>query len=146
VLQNEGMLQTANVILLSPDYKLILQLRDDRPGISCPGQITAFGGTCEKNETPLEAAKREMKEELGLDLQDGDLTFWKVYRKTLAKHGEDSEVNLFALNYPLRPEELTVYEGQGYVLVSADDDFADIKLTRAAQDFVRDFFKEHPRL
>lgn len=138
------MLKTANVIILTPDGKVILQLRDDKPGISCPGQITAFGGSCEKNEEPLQAAKREMKEELGLDLQDKDLTFWKAYRKTVMEHGEDSLVNLFILNYPLQAKEITVFEGQGYFLVSPDDDFNSINFTPAARHFISDFFKEFP--
>ena len=139
------MIQTANVMLLTDDGKLILQLRDDKPGISCPGQITAFGGMCESNEIPLETAKREMQEELGLRLNDDDLTPWTVFRKTMAEHGEDSFVNLFVLGHSLRPEELTVYEGQGYFLVSPDDDLDKINFTPAARQFVAQFFKEYPR-
>jgi 8-oxo-dGTP diphosphatase len=137
------MIRTANVILHTSNGQLILQQRDDKPGISNPGEITAFGGSCGPQEEPLQAAKREMQEELGLNLQDSELEFWKIYRKTMDKHGEDAEVNLFILERPLNPEELTVYEGQGYCLVAPGDDLDRLKLTTAARDFVAEYFQTY---
>lgn len=137
------MIRVANVLMLSPGGELILQQRDNKPGISNPGRITAFGGGCDEGEEPLHAAKREMQEELGLDLQDSDLTFWKTYRKTMAEHGEDAEVYLFILNHRLRPQDLTVHEGQGYFLVSAGDNLDRVNFSTAARQFVQDFLKEY---
>ena len=42
---------------------LLLQLRDDIPGILAPGKIGLFGGHCEDNETGLDCAVREIAEE-----------------------------------------------------------------------------------
>ena len=56
-------IQTANVILRLYD-KYILQLRDDRPDIAAHGQWSLFGGGINLGETPMEAVKREIFEEL----------------------------------------------------------------------------------
>lgn len=44
--------------------KYVLQLRDNKPGIAACGQWSLFGGEINPGETPLEAMKREIFEEL----------------------------------------------------------------------------------
>lgn len=46
----------AEVILVRNDGAIILQVRDDKPGIANPGLIATFGGHIEKDEEPLGAA------------------------------------------------------------------------------------------
>lgn len=46
--------------------KYILQLRDDRPDIADSGKWSLFGGRINVGETPLEAIKREIFEELSI--------------------------------------------------------------------------------
>jgi len=50
----------AEIILIRTDEALILQHRDDKPGITNPGFITSFGGGVEPGETPAQAALREI--------------------------------------------------------------------------------------
>lgn len=52
--------------LLIEDHegKILLQLRDDQPTIPYPNCWGTFGGQVELNETPDEAIRREIKEEL----------------------------------------------------------------------------------
>jgi len=52
------------VIVLNERREILLQLRDDRPGLVGAGKWGLFGGTQESGETPLAAIKRELKEEL----------------------------------------------------------------------------------
>lgn len=59
------MIETAHAILLLGD-KCVLQLRDERPDISSPGQWSLFGGKIEPGERPPEAMIRELREELGI--------------------------------------------------------------------------------
>lgn len=50
-------------ILIDTGGNLLLQQRDDIPGILQPGKIGLFGGHCENNETNLQCAVREIAEE-----------------------------------------------------------------------------------
>ena len=56
-------IQSAHAILFFQD-KYILQLRDNKPTIAAPGEWSLFGGMKKTSETPLEAIKREIQEEL----------------------------------------------------------------------------------
>lgn len=47
---------------------VLLQLRDDKPGIYYPGLWSIPGGAVEANETPVQAAMRELEEETGYKL------------------------------------------------------------------------------
>jgi len=65
----EPKVETAHAILRLQD-KYILQLRDDSPKIASCGQWSLFGGKIESGETPLEAIKRELFEELSIRLNE----------------------------------------------------------------------------
>jgi len=55
-----------NYFLIRPDRKILIQRRDNIPGIRCPGMIAVPGGMIEKGENPFEALMREIKEETGI--------------------------------------------------------------------------------
>ncbi len=55
-------------LLLVYDKRLLLILRDDNPDIFCPCRWATPGGGIEEGEHPMQAAYREMKEELGNEL------------------------------------------------------------------------------
>jgi 8-oxo-dGTP pyrophosphatase MutT (NUDIX family) len=55
----------AGVVLLRSDGAALLQHRDEKPGISAPGQWVFPGGHCEPGEEVFEAARRECWEETG---------------------------------------------------------------------------------
>ncbi|WP_432511555.1 NUDIX hydrolase [Kineococcus sp. SYSU DK001] len=56
------------VIVLNPRGEVLLQLRDDVPGIPYPGRWCLPGGHLEDGEEPAAAAVRELREEMSLDL------------------------------------------------------------------------------
>lgn len=53
-------------VLVDTQGRLLLQRRDDIPGILYPGLIGLFGGHREEGETLLACAVREITEEIGL--------------------------------------------------------------------------------
>lgn len=57
-------------IIRLDDGRFLMQLRDDKPGIFYPDHWGLFGGAVEPGETPEEALRREIREELGFDLTE----------------------------------------------------------------------------
>lgn len=55
------------LVLLNGDYHIILTKRSRKLRFH-PGQISFPGGFIEKGETPVDAAKRELKEEIGANV------------------------------------------------------------------------------
>ena len=56
--------QIAVGLLVAADGRILLQLRDNKPGIASAGRWGFFGGHIEPGERPSEAFLREMQEEL----------------------------------------------------------------------------------
>ncbi|GAB3472128.1 NUDIX domain-containing protein [Kineococcus endophyticus] len=61
------------VILLDPQDRVLLQLRDDTPGIPYPGTWCLPGGHLEEDEDPVAAAVRELREEMSLEIASSAL-------------------------------------------------------------------------
>ena len=61
----------AAIIRGEPDGYL-MQLRDSRPDIWYPGCWGLFGGGVDPGETPIEALKRELREELELEIESAE--------------------------------------------------------------------------
>jgi len=101
-------------VILHREGKVLLQHRDDDPGIRFPGWWSLFSGHVEDGETPEEGARREIEEELGLVLE-GPLR--------LAYHGTDEtrERFIYEAELAVPPEALTLREGQGMALVARED-------------------------
>ena len=59
----------AGLILLE-DGRYLLQKRDPLPDIFFPDHWGLFGGAVEESESDMEALRRELREELGLTVQD----------------------------------------------------------------------------
>ena len=58
-------IQSTHVILIL-DGNYILQLRDNKPDIASAGQWSLFGGEVKTGETPEQAIRREVSEELSI--------------------------------------------------------------------------------
>ena len=86
-------------ILVTEDGRYLVQLRDDIPGVWYPGHWGLFGGSVDPGETEIAALRRELREELELDM---------------------GEARLFVgFNFDLRPAGLSQYYRNYYeVLVS----------------------------
>jgi 8-oxo-dGTP pyrophosphatase MutT (NUDIX family) len=53
------------IAILHQNNTFLMQLRDDIPGIAFPGHWGFFGGHLDPGETPAEAVRRELLEEIG---------------------------------------------------------------------------------
>jgi 8-oxo-dGTP pyrophosphatase MutT (NUDIX family) len=59
-------------IIVTPEGGYLLQLRDDIPRIFYPGYWGCFGGALSDAETPFEALRRELAEELEFSPESGE--------------------------------------------------------------------------
>ena len=59
---------SAGVILVDAAGRVLMQLRDDNPSIMFPGHWGLTGGAAAPGETPEQTARREVREETGVDL------------------------------------------------------------------------------
>ncbi len=89
----EGSVFTSVAAILTVGHGYALQLRDCDPSIAFPGHWGFFGGEVEAGETPVKAIGREIREELGLDLNAWQ-ELWEVpYLSELG--GQPSRVVIF---------------------------------------------------
>lgn len=99
-------------VLVNPQGEILLQQRDEKPGIAYPGHWTIFGGAVEDDDDSLDTAvMREMWEELELDLP---LRHWHSYTCPVRSiPGElDVIVNVYVGEIDCPLDTLTLREGQ----------------------------------
>jgi 8-oxo-dGTP diphosphatase len=128
------------VILYTDDGRVLLQQRDDKPTIPYPGCWTFFGGALEAGETPDEAIRRELLEELNLEQP---LTFWYDYEcpvRTIP--GEVVTRNFMYVGRLTRSlDSLVLLEGQAMKLFTAEEAQAH-ELAYAQSPILRKFFTD----
>jgi ADP-ribose pyrophosphatase YjhB (NUDIX family) len=131
------------VMLYNEHGEVLLQQRDDKPGLRHAGQWTLFGGSVEDGETFDEAIRRELIEELALELS---LTFWMEYEcpaRTI--QGQVVTYNHVYVGRMRRDlSDLRLYEGQAMAYFNRE---AAEKLTLAFEQswIVEHFFRERPQ-
>jgi 8-oxo-dGTP pyrophosphatase MutT (NUDIX family) len=106
------MLEVA-LAIVEQEGKWLLQLRDDLDWIVAPGCWGLFGGHLEPGETPEEALRRELLEEIRWEA--GPLSYW------FADQTPQRLAHFFlaSLGEPL--ERLRLQEGQDFLLADLDD-------------------------
>jgi 8-oxo-dGTP diphosphatase len=111
-------------LLVAEDGRLLLQHRDDRPGVAGAGLWGLFGGHLEPGEDPARAFLREIEEELGWRPKHFEHYLRRVVpalpRAEDRGYGARVVSHVFAAHLDVAPETLTLGEGQGMGLFAPD--------------------------
>jgi len=93
------------ILLLNSNNEVLLLLRDDKVDIPFPNMWDIPGGKVEENETPAEAIRREMMEEMSIkDL--GEIQLFKIITS------ENITDHIFWKRLDLNPAKIDLMEGQ----------------------------------
>jgi 8-oxo-dGTP diphosphatase len=87
-----------------------LQHRDNRPDVASPGFWALFGGGVDGHETPLAAIRREIREELALDVTEWH-ELWRV-RHYVPLRDADVLLHIFAADVTDMWARHVLHEGQ----------------------------------
>lgn len=103
---------SAHVLFVDPAGRVLLRLRDERPGLPYPGLWDLVGGAVEHHETIAEAARREVLEEIGVEVTG--LEYFGEY----PENGVDNNAFVAQLSVPLA--DLVLTEGQRLCYATAE--------------------------
>ncbi len=100
-----------SALLIDQQGKLVIQLRDNKPGLLFPAHWATLGGAIEKGETPDDAMRRELEEEIE---PAPPVTFWCYFEHSYRVHGEKRMVanHVYVGQLPCALEDIKLYEGQ----------------------------------
>jgi 8-oxo-dGTP diphosphatase len=129
------MKKIAAIILENDKGKLLLALRDNKPGIPFPNHWDLIGGHVEEGETPEEALVREVKEELDIDLKE--FSFYKKY-ECLTDDAYENIKYIYTgkINIPI--EEVTLLEGERPQYFSPEE-IPDLKFANIIKSIIMDY-------
>ena len=127
----------AGVILITNDKKVLLQYRDKNTRWN-RDSWSEFGGQIERGETPEKAIRRELKEELGIELTN--LKFFKKYKLQRKKGIYEQFVFTALLNYPLDKLKKQQKEGGDLALFTREE-IKNLKMADYTREILEDFFK-----
>jgi 8-oxo-dGTP pyrophosphatase MutT (NUDIX family) len=134
---------SAGVILVDPLGRVLLQLRDDDPAIMFPGHWGITGGAAHPGEAPEQAARREVAEETGIELDRFEP--FRAYYGPAASRGRGArngpEHALYLFHAPCRTPAAEMVCGEGRELrFFAPAELEPLDLAYNHREVLADFF------
>jgi len=111
----------ADAIIVTDTGRYLMKRRDDLPWLVFPNQWSLFGGGIEPGETPEDALRREVEEELGF--RAGAVEFFTEWRLTLP-FPEPWAVHVYYYVVPVSETDVkkfTLLEGAEMALFRAEE-------------------------
>ena len=128
----------AAAILVNGEGQVLLQLRDDIPTIRYPGYWSMPGGVLESGETPEEAIRRELLEEISYAAHEVER-----YGRILDAYRNLIHIFLVRVNVPF--EELVLGEGRA-ISYFGQEELAGLPITPHALEVLAYYFSEAGRV
>ena len=120
-------------LLVDTNGKLIAQQRDDKPEITNPGMVSLFGGTSHEGESPIETLRRELQEELELEVSSNNLLLQTVKHE----NGTNVACSIYIVT-GVDAEKLELHEGAGFA-VGTPEDLLSRPVTAVTQQVIEAF-------
>lgn len=118
--------------------------RDNKDWIPFPNMLDLLGGNVEEDETPEEAAVREMAEEL-IDLRTSQAYVLEQYTLLLRYiDAWNCEQSIFVCNVDINLSDLQLLEGKELVWVSRQEIETGLKMAFEFEGVLQQFFTERP--
>jgi 8-oxo-dGTP pyrophosphatase MutT (NUDIX family)/predicted GNAT family N-acyltransferase len=129
-------------ILVTPDGKLVAQLRDDKPGLPYPNCWATLGGGIEPGEDPDKAMQRELIEEIGFS---PPMHFWRVFELDFPIFGVPAGSQVYAYIGQLDCDlaAINLHEGQRLAAIGPDD-VAAMQFAYGLDAVYAEFFRQRP--
>lgn len=132
---------SAGVILVDAQGRVLMQLRDSDPAIMFPDHWGITGGAAKTGETPEDTARREVREETGLDL--GEMEPFRAYYNTERTPGgrarAEYELYLYHALCVTPADELVCGEGRE-LRFFAEEDLEQVPVAYNHREVLADFF------
>lgn len=119
----------AAAIIVVEDGRYLLQLRDSRPDIWFPDHWGLFGGAIDPGESAESALARELREEIGLEVQTLRYFTTLRYDMSFANAGEIARVYYEVEATIAETDRLELREGRQMGLFSANQIANELRLT-----------------
>ena len=123
-------------LLVDTNGKLIAQQRDDKPGITNPGMVSLFGGTSHEGESPIETLRRELEEELELEVNSNNLLLQTIKHE----NGTNVACSIYIVT-GVDAEKLKLHEGAGFA-VGTPEDLLSRSVTGVTQQAIEAFMAQ----
>lgn len=129
-------IEFASAVLIDIRGRLILQQRDNIPGIYLPGRIGLFGGHREDSESFLRCVVREIQEEIGYFVAPDRFRYLASYAGFVDSDGDTAYGQIFvADNIP--SDRLHVTEGSLLIVCRTELATIEHKLSPSASAALR---------
>ena len=122
------------VLLKTKEGKLLLQKRDNNTKIN-PNVIAPFGGGLKEGESFKECAYREIKEELGIDIDKSKLIEIGHFESHIYK---EKKIKMFYIDEISR-KNLELQEGERIIEISIDEALKNKQVTDFTKEVLRKF-------
>lgn len=126
------------IALLTPDDKLVVYLRDNKPGLRYAGLWDFPGGGREGSETPEQCVIREVAEEFAIHLKENSI----IYTKALpAMHDPNVQAYFMVAKVTEKDVNNIVFgdEGQRWKLISLEEFMKSTEVVDPLKDRLRGY-------